>query len=922
MPIRTNYDSQNLTNLSQFTNGPGYVSAYYTSPLDFRGGSHMLHASGTGASVINATTYSAQVGPATSRVTTANSYYGGIAFNHLLNYAGGTLNADSTSYNAAPQAWIGTRLYDTPGSERDYLVFATKPGTGTSGAGTDVPVERMCIDPVNGYVGINTLTPSYYLDVNGQMRVQGNNRTLYGPNTSWTQYLQIGGNGIDGSYAQIATTNGNLHLESLGSGYGIYLNYYRGGPVYARAGAYTVWDSGNLTNLSQLTNGPGYITSGSSFVYKGSITGGSQTEGALTSGWYTVGETGYSAALLHLAGIGGSTPAVQLYFQYNDNMWYRSARDSETQWDGVARYGNLLWSSGNLSNLSQLTNGPGFLGKFGNTYYQADTRIQFTGGSNGIYSATNSAHMYANDASYGSWRIAGTRNGWGGLSFDASNGQVDLMILPTSNHTGFHNPSYGWQFFWSAGTMYIYKNNYGGGTQATNWDSSNLTSVSQLSNGSGFLVDGGTYSSLRRISDNNYGLGVAYNGNSAFFDTVDSGYDGDPLELVYYRGQGVRIGTGGNGSKELRAAYLYASGGPVWTSGGWNSLSNLNQLSNGPGFIGDIRGSSNTWTSYNYFQANSTFATYYNGSGNSFALQAYSTGNYTASMSLHRGGYYAVNFGLDADNLVRIGGWSAAANRWQLDMGGTMYAAAQIYAYNGSPVLSQEGSSYYRVHTWLQIDGSTGLYAPSSGGGTHWYPQTGTYGSWRLEGSTNGWLGVYNYNTSNIWMTAGHYYGGMYSNGYGAWLYYTESRNFYSPGLVMAGWSDGRLKENLRPIGYEALEILSKMTTYRFDWNEKATVLYDYLTPGKEEIGLIAQDVQAALPDAVGVNRASNDPDLPVDSPDQPDYLSINYNKITPILVQAVNQLRLHISEMKEEMDAMKAEITDLKGQLNGKDNK
>jgi hypothetical protein len=343
----------------------------------------------------------------------------------------------------------------------------------------------------------------------------------------------------------------------------------------------------------------------------------------------------------------------------------------------------------------------------------------------------------------------------------------------------------------------------------------------------------------------------------------------------------------------------------------------LNQLTNGPGYIGDIRGSVNTWTNINYFQTNSTYQSTTVNSMNSAPLEPYSYSNYSAAMSFHKGGYYAINFGLDTDTVMRIGGWSAAGSRWQLDMSGNQYAASQMYTYGGSPVLSQEGGSYYRVHTWLQIDGQSGLYAPNSGTGTHFYPYTPSYGSWRIIGTRNGWMGIYNDNTSNLWMTAGHYYGGMYSDGYGNWLYYTESRNFYSPGLVMAGWSDGRLKDNLRPIGYESLEILSKMTTYRFDWNEKATELYDYLTPGKEEIGLISQDVQAALPDAVAVNKASNNPDLAVDSPDQPDYLSINYNKITPILVQAVNQLRLHISEMQVEMTAMKEEIKELKGRLN-----
>jgi hypothetical protein len=51
-------------------------------------------------------------------------------------------------------------------------------------------------------------------------------------------------------------------------------------------------------------------------------------------------------------------------------------------------------------------------------------------------------------------------------------------------------------------------------------------------------------------------------------------------------------------------------------------------------------------------------------------------------MSFHRSGQYAVNMGLDADNVLRIGGWSAAANRWVLDMSGNMTAAGNVTAYS------------------------------------------------------------------------------------------------------------------------------------------------------------------------------------------------------------------------------------------------
>lgn len=52
-------------------------------------------------------------------------------------------------------------------------------------------------------------------------------------------------------------------------------------------------------------------------------------------------------------------------------------------------------------------------------------------------------------------------------------------------------------------------------------------------------------------------------------------------------------------------------------------------------------------------------------------------------MSFHRASAYAVNFGLDPDNVLRIGGWSAPANRWQLDMSGNQTIAGNLNATGG-----------------------------------------------------------------------------------------------------------------------------------------------------------------------------------------------------------------------------------------------
>jgi hypothetical protein len=61
-------------------------------------------------------------------------------------------------------------------------------------------------------------------------------------------------------------------------------------------------------------------------------------------------------------------------------------------------------------------------------------------------------------------------------------------------------------------------------------------------------------------------------------------------------------------------------------------------------------------------------------------LQAYATGTNSAFMSFHRSGSYAVNMGLDSDNVLRIGGWSASANRLQMDMSGNLTMAGTVTA--------------------------------------------------------------------------------------------------------------------------------------------------------------------------------------------------------------------------------------------------
>ena len=81
-------------------------------------------------------------------------------------------------------------------------------------------------------------------------------------------------------------------------------------------------------------------------------------------------------------------------------------------------------------------------------------------------------------------------------------------------------------------------------------------------NASGYIgLNGGTA----------FGIGVlSENRNAAVFDTIES-VGSDPLELNYYQGGPVKIGSGANGSKSLYAVGIYDNGNQVLHAGNYSS---------------------------------------------------------------------------------------------------------------------------------------------------------------------------------------------------------------------------------------------------------------------------------------------------------------------------------------------------------------
>mgnify|MGYP003635185718 CR=1 FL=1 len=94
--------------------------------------------------------------------------------------------------------------------------------------------------------------------------------------------------------------------------------------------------------------------------------------------------------------------------------------------------------------------------------------------------------------------------------------------------------------------------------------------------------------------------------------------------------------------------------------------------------------------------------------------------------------------------------------------------------------------------------------------------------------------------------------------------------------------SDERYKENIKPIE-SALDKVTKLQGVTFDWKKS-----DNLLDIKEDIGFIAQDVQKVVPELVRENEDGK--------------LSLRYQGITPILLEAIKELKAEIEELKKQI--------------------
>jgi hypothetical protein len=299
------------------------------------------------------------------------------------------------------------------------------------------------------------------------------------------------------------------------------------------------------------------------------------------------------------------------------------------------------------------------------------------------------AHIYSNLNFYMNTHLW-ISGGYKVVAWDYNNGGGALYASTfyDADNTGYYlNPS-GASYLYSlqlAGGAYFRPNTWiqMDGSYGLYWPNNN---------GAHIYAHTGSYGSIRIDGSRNSWRGISFDASvTLMMNDNESGHykDGYGWQYRWYNGS-MYISTSayGGGSE-----YTIVHTGNIasYTAGNVNNISSA-------------VGGGYTWTGINYFNTNNGG---YAGSTNSAKLQAYSDSNNSAFMSFHKGGHYAVNMGLDADNVMRIGGWSAAANRWQLDMSGNMTVAGDVTAYSDARVKTNVNTIENALEKTLALRGVT-----------------------------------------------------------------------------------------------------------------------------------------------------------------------------------------------------------------------
>lgn len=122
----------------------------------------------------------------------------------------------------------------------------------------------------------------------------------------------------------------------------------------------------------------------------------------------------------------------------------------------------------------------------------------------------------------------------------------------------------------------------------------------------------------------------------------------------------------------------------------------------------------------------------------------------------------------------------------------------------------------------------------------------------------------------------------------GTWSWYTGPGGDMVAAGNVAAYSDPRLKDDISRIG-DALEIIEQLDGVRFTWNHRTQLIGK---PGERDIGILADQVEAVLPEIVG--RSVEDEENGGER-----WRVVAYDKLVPVLIEAVKTLSARVKALE-----------------------
>lgn len=171
-----------------------------------------------------------------------------------------------------------------------------------------------------------------------------------------------------------------------------------------------------------------------------------------------------------------------------------------------------------------------------------------------------------------------------------------------------------------------------------------------------------------------------------------------------------------------------------------------------------------------------------------------------------------------------------------------------------------------------------------------------TYGGFSGTSGFSGYSGISGY--SGFASTTGSYQIGSLGVGTAA---SGTSGEIRATNNITAYYSDKRLKQVKGTIK-NALQKVMSLAGVEFTQNKLAEQFgyFDY----KQQVGVIAQDVEKVLPEVIQL--APFDIDKYGNSKSGEKYLTVQYEKIVPLLIEAIKEQQKLIEELKKEIDDLK----------------